>query len=166
MPALPSRSIFKRDLGKRLWQAWRGIMSVSAVSGNFGKLNSTHEQLPTSGRRSLSSSASPQFERPVRRPTGLFGAYSQLQSSGQGPSANSNTPLAQALNQIGQDLHNDDVTSARQTLASLQQARGGHHHNGHHAHGADPFLSSQTTTTTLLQGDTSSSSPNSINIAV
>jgi len=93
-------------------------------------------------------------------------ALSQLQSSGQRPSANSNTPLAQALNQIGQDLHNDDVTSARQTLASLQQARGGHHHHGHHAHGADPFLSSQTTTTTLLQGDTSSSSPNSINIAV
>ena len=95
-----------------------------------------------------------------------YSALSQLQSSGQGPSANSNTPPALALKQIGHDLHNGDVASARQTLASLQQARGGHHHHGHHGHGADASLSSQTTTTTLLQGDASSSSLNSINIAV
>lgn len=96
-----------------------------------------------------------------------YSVLSQLQNSGQGPSPNSSTPLAQALNQIGQDLKNGDVTGARQTLASLQQAQGGHHHHhGHHAHGADASSSSQTTPTPLLQGDTSTSSPNSINITV
>lgn len=96
-----------------------------------------------------------------------YSTRSQLQNSGQGPSPNSSTPLAQALNQIGQDLKNGDVTGAQRTLASLQQAQGGHHHHhGHHAHGADASSSSQTTPTPLLQGDTSTSSPNSINITV
>jgi len=140
-------------------------MSVSAVSGISA--NSTQ---PTSNQanfwQTFTELVGALNSNDLSGAQQAYSALSQLQSSGQEPSANSNTPLAQALNQIGQDLHNDDVTSAGQTLASLQQARGGHHHHGHHAHGADPFLSSQTTTTTLLQGDTSSSSPNSINIAV
>jgi hypothetical protein len=118
-------------------------MSVSAASGISA--NSTQ---PTSNQANFWQTF-----------TELVGALNSNDLSGA-------QPVAQALNQIGQDLHNGDVTSARQTLASLQQARGGHHHHGHHAHGADASLSSQITTTRLLQGDTSSFSPNCINIAV
>src|SRR5579864_6099271 len=60
-----------------------------------------------------------------------YSALSQLQSSGQGPSTNSNSPLAQALSEIGQDLQNNNLQAAQQALSSLQQA-GHHHHHGHH----------------------------------
>lgn len=61
-----------------------------------------------------------------------FSALSQLQSTGQGPSANSNSPLAKALSQVGQALQNGDLAGAQQALSTLQQAHG--HHHGHHGH--------------------------------
>ena len=53
-------------------------------------------------------------------------AYSQLASS---PLAQGNSPFAQAIQQIGQDLQNGDLTSAQKDLAALQQAHGRHHHH-------------------------------------
>lgn len=54
-------------------------------------------------------------------------AYSQLASS---PLAQGNSPFAQAIQQIGQDLQNGDLASAQKDLAALQQAHGHHHHHG------------------------------------
>lgn len=62
-------------------------------------------------------------------------AYNTLASS---PLAQGNSPFAQALKQIGQDLQSGDIAGAQKALASLQQqqqARGGHHHHHHHGGG-------------------------------
>jgi hypothetical protein len=61
-----------------------------------------------------------------------YSALSQLQSSGQGPSANPNNPVSQALSQIGQALQNGSLSGAQQALSSLQQSHSGHHSHGHH----------------------------------
>jgi len=54
-------------------------------------------------------------------------AYSQLASS---PLAQGNSPFAQAIQKIGQDLQNGDLAGAQKDLAALQQAHGHHHHHG------------------------------------
>jgi soluble cytochrome b562 len=95
-----------------------------------------------------------------------YSTLSDLQSSGQGPSPTSNTPLAQTLNQIGQALQNGDISGAQQALSSLQQsqqtqpAHGGHHH-GHHGGG---IKSSSTSTSSSTDTDTSSSSGSTLDI--
>jgi hypothetical protein len=92
-------------------------------------------------------------------------AYSatQLQGSGQGPSANANTPVAGVLSQIGQDLQNGDLSGAQQALASLK-AHGGHH-RGHHG-GATDSAASSAVSSTPASGTSSSSSTNGVNITV
>jgi len=92
-------------------------------------------------------------------------AYNTLASS---PIAQGNSPFAQALQQIGQDLQNGDIADAQKALASLQQqqqARGGHHHHHHHGGGVsgasgssqtnpnDPDADSNSTSNTVLQID-------------
>jgi hypothetical protein len=91
-----------------------------------------------------------------------YSALSQLQDSGQGPTANSNSPLAKVLNQIGQALQNGDLTGAQQALQSFQQARGGHHH-GHHA-GPDASATSQTASSTLAATNSSTNSGASVDL--
>jgi soluble cytochrome b562 len=87
-----------------------------------------------------------------------YADLSQLQDSGQGPSANSNSPLAKVLGQIGQSLQSGDLTGAQQSLQSFQQARGGHHHHGHHGGAsAAPQTTPPTSNTT-----TSSTDPGSV----
>ncbi len=80
-----------------------------------------------------------------------YSSLSQLQSSGQGPSANPNSPASQALSQIGQALQSGDLSGAQQALASLQQAHGGHHSHGHHhasgGSAADGSAAASTSTT-------------------
>jgi hypothetical protein len=62
-----------------------------------------------------------------------YASLTQLQNNGQGPPANSNSPLNQALSQIGQALQNGDISGAQQVLSTLaQQAQGTHHHHHHH----------------------------------
>jgi hypothetical protein len=91
-----------------------------------------------------------------------YATLSQLQSSGQGPSANSNSPLSQTLNQIGQDLQNGDLSGAQNALSSLQQSQGGHHH--HHHGGGGSSVASQTSSSATV-GATGANSPNtSVNI--
>ncbi len=81
-------------------------------------------------------------------------AYNTLASS---PIAQGNSPFAQALQQIGQDLQSGDIADAQKALASLQQqqqARGGHHH--HHHHGGGVSGASEASKTS----DSSASDPN------
>jgi hypothetical protein len=67
-----------------------------------------------------------------------YASLTQLQSNGQGPPANANSPLNQALSQIGQALQNGDISGAQQTLSTLaQQAQGPHHHHHHDHAGSD-----------------------------
>jgi hypothetical protein len=93
-----------------------------------------------------------------------YSALSNQQSTGQGPSPNSNTPLAQTLNQIGQALQNGNIAGAQQALAALQQTQqaGGHHHHGHHGGGAHAAGASSSTSPSGSDG--SSSSGNSVDI--
>jgi hypothetical protein len=69
-------------------------------------------------------------------------AYDTLASS---PAAQGTGPLAQALQQIGQDLQSGDLADAQQALASLQQQQQAHgHHHHHHGGGiSDPSNSTQ-----------------------
>ena len=56
-----------------------------------------------------------------------YASLTQLQSNGQGPPANTNSPLNKALSQIGQALQNGDISGAQQMLSTLaQQAQGTH----------------------------------------
>jgi len=56
-----------------------------------------------------------------------FATLSQLQSKGQAPAADPNSPFAKALSQIGQSLQNGDIAGAQQALASLGQQVHAHH---------------------------------------
>jgi soluble cytochrome b562 len=86
-----------------------------------------------------------------------YSTLSQLQSNGQGPSVNSNSPLAQTLDQIGQDLQNGDLSGAQQALSSLQQSQGSHHHHHHHGGGGSPVASQTNSSATV--GATGNNSP-------
>jgi hypothetical protein len=66
--------------------------------------------------------------------------------------AQGNSPFAQAIQQIGQDLQAGDASSladAQKVMSSLQQARGHHHH--HHGGGGE------------VSGSTNSSTANGMN---
>ena len=90
-----------------------------------------------------------------------YSTLSGLLSAGQGSSATSNNPVAQALSQIGQALQNNNLTGAQQPLAALQQTQGSHHHH-HHGHGGGE--GSQASTTSSSSGTTSGTSGSSVNI--
>jgi len=77
--------------------------------------------------------------------TSAQNAYNTLASS---PLAQGNSPFAQALQQIGQDLQNNDIAGAQKALAVLQQqlqARGGHHHHHHGGGGVESASSTSNT---------------------
>ena len=82
-------------------------------------------------------------------------AYNTLASS---PLAQGNSPFAQTLQQIGQDLQSGDISDAQKALASLQQlqqqARAHHHH--HHGGG-----SSGTSDTSSASNSSSTNNANS-----
>jgi len=90
-----------------------------------------------------------------------YSSLSQLKSSGQGPSTNPNSPLAQALSQIGQDLQSGNLQAAQQVLSSLQQA-GHHHHHGHQSGGE--VSGGSTVSTTSSSASSAPSLANSLNI--
>jgi hypothetical protein len=91
-----------------------------------------------------------------------YSALSQLQSSGQGSSANPNSPVSQALSQIGQALQSGNLPGAQQALSSLQQSKGSHHSHGHHHGGNDSAATS--TTGGAATGSGTVSSTNTVNI--
>jgi hypothetical protein len=94
-----------------------------------------------------------------------YSALSQLQSSGQGPSANSNNPVSQALSQIGQALQNGNLGGAQQALSSLQQSKGSHHSHGHHHGGGGASASTAASTTSSTATDPGTvSGTNTVNI--
>lgn len=75
--------------------------------------------------------------------SGAQQAYSALTNSQNGSAPDPNSPLGQALSQIGQDLQSGDIGGAQQTLTTLRQSHG--HHRHHHA-AAPTDTSSQTQT--------------------
>jgi hypothetical protein len=103
-----------------------------------------------------------------------FASLGQIQSSGQGPLANSKTPFAKALSQVGQALQSNDVKGAKQALSTLPpgQARLYGHH-GHHGHQGvnDASTSSAASGSSGALGSSSgangsSSSGNSVDVTV
>lgn len=93
-----------------------------------------------------------------------YSALSQLESSGQGPSANPNSPVSQALAQIGQALQSGNLPGAQQALSSLQQSKGSHHSHGHHGGGESASTSTDASTadTATLPGTVAGT--NTVNI--
>ncbi len=62
----------------------------------------------------------------------LTAAQSDYNTLASSPMAQGNSPFAQAIQQIGQDLQSGNVSAladAQKVLSSLQQARGHHHHH-------------------------------------
>ena len=84
-------------------------------------------------------------------------AYNTLASS---PIAQGNSPFAQTLQQIGQDLQSGDIADAQKALASLQQqqqqARAHHHH--HHG-GGGPSATSDASGTSNSSNTANSTDP-------
>jgi len=76
-------------------------------------------------------------------------AYDTLASS---PAAQGTGPLAQALQQIGQDLKAGDLGDAQQALTSLQQQQQAHGHHHHH-HGSGAMSSASDSTQNANAGD-------------
>jgi hypothetical protein len=71
-----------------------------------------------------------------------------------GSQLDANSPFAQAINQIGQDLQSGNIGGAQQTLNSLQQSAGAHH--AHHHHGGGGGISQaldSSATSTSTPGD-------------
>jgi hypothetical protein len=99
-------------------------MTVSAISPSSASFVSTFQQDRQAFGQLTSALQSGDL-------SAAQNAYNTLSSS---PIAQGNTPFAQALQQIGQDLQAGDIGDAQKALASLQQqqqARGGHHHHHH-----------------------------------
>jgi hypothetical protein len=74
--------------------------------------------------------------------SGAQQAYSDLTSSQNGSGPDPNSPLGQALAQIGKDLQSGDIGAAQQTLTALRSQVRGHRHH-HHAPPPDPSGSTQ-----------------------
>lgn len=79
-------------------------------------------------------------------------AYNTLASS---PLAQGNSPLAQTLQQIGQDLQSGDIAGAQKALASLQQQQHAHGHHHHHHGGSEVSGASNTNSANGTNGTNS-----------
>ena len=88
--------------------------------------------------------------------TAAQNAYNTLASS---PIAQGNSPFAQALQQIGQDLQSGDLADAQKALASLQQQQQqGRAHHHHHHHGGGASGASETSGASNTSGSNSANS--------
>lgn len=126
------------------------------------------------------SSTSVSGQQPVNNFMAVRQSFTQLQSaiqSGDLQSAqsayatlstqvgsNPNSPFAQALNQIGQDLQSGNIGQAQKDMASIQQqmqqaqqARA-HHHHHHHGGGGTQAANANTAPATTSTTDPSPSS--------
>ena len=86
-------------------------------------------------------------------------AYNTLASS---PLAQGNTPFAQTLQQIGQDLQSGDITDAQKALATLQQQQQqarAHHHHHHGGGGPSATSDSSNTSNSSSTSNANSSDP-------
>jgi hypothetical protein len=151
---------------------WRCALTISSISGP----TTSPAQPPSSQnnfRQTFNQLVSALDSRDLSGAQKAFSALGQIQSSGKGPLANSNTPFAQALSQIGQALQNNDVTAAKQALSTLPpglaRLHGHHAHHGHH--GVDDASTSSGAPGSLgapgsSSGGGSSSSGNSVDVTV
>jgi len=91
-------------------------------------------------------------------------AYAAFTQSA-GSQLDSNSPFAQAINQIGQDLQSGNIGAAQQTLSSLRQTAAAHHgHHHHHGGGAPQASSSTPSDPTTLAAALSLSSTNTVDV--
>ena len=103
-------------------------MTISAISSSGASFVSTFQQDRQAFNQLTNALQSGDL-------TAAQNAYNTLASS---PMAQGNSPFAQAIQQIGQDLQSGDASSladAQKVMSSLQQARGHHHH--HHGGGGE-----------------------------
>ena len=87
-------------------------------------------------------------------------AYSAFTDPSNGDAPDPNSPLGQALTQIGKDLQSGDIGAAQQALSALRSQTRGHHHHHHRAAAAD----SSATTQASQQAEPSSSTSNVLDI--
>jgi hypothetical protein len=85
-------------------------MSISSIANTAANSAQTTANSQTNFRQSLNQLFSDVSSGNLSDAQQAYSTLSDLQSSGQGPSATSNTPLAQTLNQIGQSLQNGDIS--------------------------------------------------------
>jgi hypothetical protein len=139
---------------------WRHIMSISAIftAQSSYQPSSSQSTFAQDFRQLVGSLNSGDLSGAQQ----AYSALSQLQSSGQGPSANPNNPISQVLSQIGQALQNGSLSGAQQALSSLQQSHSGHHSHGHHHGSGDSATTSSSAAATT--GFSTVSGANAVNI--
>jgi len=136
-------------------------LSISGISSQTSNLNTT-STTQSNFWQQLKQLADALGSGNLSDAQQAYAALNQIQDSDQGRSASSNSPLAKALNTIGQALQKGDLAGAQQALQSFRAARGGHHHHGHH--GSSDSSAPQTTSPNLAVADTSTSTGVSVDI--
>ena len=111
-------------------------MTISAISS--ASSNPFYAK-QTSNQQSFSTLVSALQSGDLSAAQSAYASFTQ--TAGQG---DPNSPFAQAINQIGQDLQSGNIGAAQQTLSSLQQAHSAHRHHHHHGGGTPPQASSST----------------------
>ena len=86
--------------------------------------------------------------------SGAQQAYRTLTDSQNGTQPDPNSPLGQALAQIGKDLQSGDIGAAQKDLSSLRSKAHGHRHHHHHAEAAETSAPAQSTTPTASSSTT------------
>lgn len=109
-------------------------MTISAISSSSASFVSTFQQDRKTFGQLVSALQSGDL-------SSAQDAYNTLASS---PLAQGNSPLAQTLQQIGQDLQNGDTQGALKALTSLQQQQQAHGHHHHHHGGSEVSGASRT----------------------
>lgn len=128
-------------------------MSISAISGSSGVYPTSQQTAQQQELQALTKAISSGDLSDAQQ---AYATLTQSQSaSGDAPDPNS--PLGQALAQIGKDLQSGDISSAQQTLSSLKSKA--HGHGGHHHHAAPPDQTASSTTTTSTADPLTAPSP-------
>jgi hypothetical protein len=113
---------------------WRCALTISSISG----LTTSPVQPQSSQinfRQTFNQLVSAINSGDLSGAQQAFASLGQIQSSGQGPLANSKTPFAEALSQVGQALQSSDLKGAQQALSTLPPGLARlHGHHGHHGH--------------------------------
>ncbi len=107
-------------------------MSISGVSGSTASYATTQQD---SQRQNLIALTKAINSGDL---SGAQQAYSALTDPSNGNTPHPNSPLGQALAQIGKDLQSGDLGDAQQTLSNLRGQARGHHHHHHHAAATEP----------------------------
>lgn len=131
-------------------------MSISAISGSSSLYQPSQQ---TSQQQDLLTLTNTISSGDLSGAQQAYNSLTQAQAAG-GNAPDPNSPLGQALAQIGKDLQSGDIGGAQQTLTALKSQSKGHahgHHGHHHAASSDQTASTATTATTANTSTTTSS---------